>query len=226
VQGDEKVVKILSRYEPVEWKYDGLNGKIIPWTLENGGTSHDPSVLAFVVTPGETVVAMCPGGKTYQASGFSKWLREQADAYEREHPRTVVPLIRASVVEGGRGDTRLRCPELDDSIEAGKPVLLYLGREGGRNDDKTDRKQVKAARAFEKKHFDSKSNAKAAEGWTLLRLDLADEEHAAFAKTLGIEAVPAVLAYLPGESEPVDLTRKLRSGSLAYQLRKLAPRDD
>ena len=49
MQGDADVAKILSRYEPVEWKYDGLKGKIVAWTLENGGTSHDPSVLAFVV---------------------------------------------------------------------------------------------------------------------------------------------------------------------------------
>ncbi len=34
---------VLSRFESVEWFYDGLNGKIIPWTKENGGTSDDPS---------------------------------------------------------------------------------------------------------------------------------------------------------------------------------------
>ncbi|MHC4821939.1 MAG: hypothetical protein ACYTDX_09500, partial [Planctomycetota bacterium] len=49
MQKDETVLAQVKRYEPVEWWYDGLKGKIIPWTLENGGKSHDPSILAFVV---------------------------------------------------------------------------------------------------------------------------------------------------------------------------------
>ncbi len=43
----EKVQKLLARVEPVEWLYDGLNGKIIKWTFENGNDNHDPSVLAY-----------------------------------------------------------------------------------------------------------------------------------------------------------------------------------
>ena len=42
-------MKVLSRFEPVEWLYDGLKGKIIPWTKEHGGKSDDPSIQAFVV---------------------------------------------------------------------------------------------------------------------------------------------------------------------------------
>ncbi len=215
MQGDANVAKILSRYEPVEWKYDGLKGKIIPWTLENGGTSHDPSVLAFVVAPNEKVVAMCPGGATYQAKSFSKWMKEQADAYERAHPRTLVPLVRATVADGKS------CPEIEKARAEKKPVLIYVGDDSAASGDKKARALAKKLRAFEKKHFGSKTNAAAAKGWGLFRLDLSDEEHRAYAKALGVTAAPAVLVYLPGERTPLDLTKKLKSGSLAYQLKKL-----
>ena len=55
MQRDEAVAKLLPRFECVEWHYDGLNGKIIPWTMEHGNESHDPSVLAFVVAADGTV---------------------------------------------------------------------------------------------------------------------------------------------------------------------------
>ena len=49
----------------------------------------------------------------------------------------------------------------------------------------------------------------------LLRFDLSDADHAAFARTLGVEKAPATLMILPGGKTPIDLTAKLRSGSLA-----------
>jgi len=222
VQGDAEVVKVLSRYEPVEWQYDGLKGKIIPWTLENGGTSHDPSVLAFVVAPNEKVVAMCPGSAAYQPGSFSMWLKEQAVAYDRAHPRTLVPLIRATVAAGRDGP---RCAEVERARNEKKPVLIYVGDDSAASGDKKARALAGKLRAFERKHFGSKTNAAAAKGWALFRLDLSDENHRAYAKALGVTGAPAVLVFRPGEGTPLDLTKKLKSGSLAYQMKKLGKRE-
>ena len=84
MQPHEKVLAVLSRFEAVEWRYDGLKGKIISWTKERGNDHEDPSVLAFVVTPDERLFAKCPGQSAYNASGFSKWLREQAALMQEE----------------------------------------------------------------------------------------------------------------------------------------------
>ena len=65
-----------------------MNGKIIPWTLKNGGTSHDPSVQAFIVARDGTVFSRCSNAATHNPSGFSKWIKEQVAAYERKYPRT------------------------------------------------------------------------------------------------------------------------------------------
>jgi hypothetical protein len=206
--------------EAVEWRYDGLKGKIIPWTKERGGTSDDPSVLVFLLAPDGSLVERCPPASAYQASLFAKWLRERLDRYEREHPRTKVPFVRAAVTRSG---DRATCPELEAARKEGKPVLLYLGRDARPGDDRKARAEVKAARAFEKKQLGSERTAEAAKGWALFRLDLGDPDHAAAARALGVEKAPSVLMFLPGEA-PVDLSGKLRSGSLVYHLRKHAPK--
>jgi hypothetical protein len=220
VQGHDKVTAVLARFEAVEWRYDGLHGKAIKWTNERGNTHPDPSVLAFVVTPDERLVAMAPGRSVYAASSFAKWLREQSDAYERAHPRTKVPFVRATVETTG-GEPR--CDEMTKAREAGKPIVLLFGREGRPDDDRSAKAEVKATRAFVKKQLGSKQAAENAKGWTLLRFDLADAGHASFAKKLGVSQAPATLMIVPGEKDPIDLTTKLRSGSLAYWLKKHGP---
>jgi hypothetical protein len=227
VQGDEDVVKRLAPFEPVEWLYDGLKGRIIPWTLENGGTSKDPSILAFVVGSDGAVFAKCPSGSTYRAGAFAKWLEEQAAAFEKEHPRTLVPFVRAGVemVEKD-GEMRPSCHALPAAIRTGRPVLVYVGRDRADEKDRAGRREVKACRAFERKHFGSERNAEAAEGWTCLRFDLADEAHRKFVEGMGFDSAPTVLVFRDGSPEPLDLTKKLRSGSLAYQLEKLGPKKD
>jgi hypothetical protein len=202
----------------VEWRYDGLNGKIIPWTKKHGGTSDDPSVQAFVVARNGQVLSRCPGGSTYAGASFARWLSEQADDYERKFPRTRVPFAVAEVfVEDGE---EARCEALAEARESKRPVLLYIGREPQPEDDRTAKKQVKASRKLEKGALGSKKAAEAAKGWVLLRLDLSKRVHLAFAKRIGVTEAPALLMFLPGESEPVDLGTRLTGPSLAYRLKK------
>ncbi len=210
----------LKRFEIVEWLYDGLNGKIIPWTLENGGTSHDPSAQAFVLHGDGTVLARAPGGHLSQKSQFAKWLGEQADAYEKKYPPTRVPLIRADVVKDGEG---VRCAALDEARAASRPVLLYFGRSERDDLDRKLRAEVKAARKFEKGALDSKKAAEAAEGWTLLRFDLGDEAAAALAETWQVARAPALVLWPVGGEAPVVLPPRLTGASLAYQLKKYTP---
>ena len=91
----EEVRRQLARFEPVHWLYDGLGGKVIRWTKEHGGTSEDPAAQAFVLTAQGKVVARAENNATlYAPKAFARWLKEQADRYEREHPRTKVALGR------------------------------------------------------------------------------------------------------------------------------------
>jgi hypothetical protein len=218
VPADEKVKKELPRFELVEWLYDGLNGKIIPWTKKHGGKSDDPSVQAFVVASSGEVIERCPDGTAYGASAFAKWLREHALAYAKKHPRTAVPFQPAEVVE--QGDS-WRCAAFDAARKEGKPVLLYFGREARKSDAKAVKKEAAASRKLESKTLDSKSVAEAAKGFVLLRFDLAEEGHRAFAKTLGVTAAPALLAYGPGAEKPEVWDAKISSSSLSYRLKKL-----
>ena len=217
---DAEVETQLKRYEIVEWFYDGLNGKIIPWTLENGGTSHDPSAQAFVLHGDGTVLARAPGGQLRQKSQFAKWLGEQADLHEKKYPPTRVPLVRAEVVKDGDG---VRCAALDVAREASQPVLLYFGRSEQDDLDRKLRSEVKAARKFEKGALDSKKAAEAAEGWTLLRFDLGNEAAAALAATWEVEKAPALVIWPVGAEAPIALPSRMTGASLAYQLKKYTP---
>ncbi|MHC4579802.1 MAG: hypothetical protein ACYTED_20690 [Planctomycetota bacterium] len=221
----EKVQKQLFRFESVEWLYDGLKGRIIPWTKEHGGTSDDPSVQAFIVGRDGGVVSRCPDGRAYSASSFSKWLEEQADSYDRKFPRTKVPFAMAEVSPATE-EERARCEALEEAREARTPILLYVGREPAPSDDRKAKAQVKACRKIEKGALGSKKAAEAAKGWALLRLDLSRAEHRDLAKGLGVEQAPALLMLLPDREKPVDLGTKLKGSNLAYHLKKNASVED
>ncbi len=218
------MLKSLSRYEPVEWLYDGLSGQVIQWTKANGNTHDDPSVLAFVVgVSGEVQATLFTGGQ-YQPGSFAGWLSEQADAYERAHPRTRIPLVRPKVAMRGEGEEAMAaCAEVDDARAATRPLLLYFGRDRHAEDDKQGKKEAKAARSFEKGPLDSKSAAKEAQGWALLRFDLADELHAAYARTLGVTEAPTLLLWPADAAEPQSHDKSLTAGGLALLLKKHAP---
>ncbi len=218
--GSDEVKEQLRRYEIVEWHYDGLNGKIIPWTSEHGNQSHDPSVQAFVLKSDGQVLARAPNGQVYQASSFAKWAKAEADDYDKKYPATRVPLVRSEVLPAEDGATDVRCPALVEAREAGRPVLCYFGREEREGQDRKVRSQVKAARKFEKSTLDSKKAAEAANGWVLLRFDLGDATHARLAAGLGVEKAPALVLFAPGAETGEILKSGLTGASLAYLLKK------
>jgi hypothetical protein len=127
------------------------------------------------------------------------------------------------VVKGEGAERKVELPALTQARDDDRPVLLYVGL--GQRDglDKKRRAQVAKARKFEKTVLDSKSAAKAAKGYVMLRLDLGDPDHAAFAKTLGVERAPALLLFVPGEEKHQDLGAKVTASSLAHKLKKHAP---
>lgn len=225
VPRDADVLKQLPRFEQVEWHYDGLGGKVIPWTRQHGGTSEDPAVQVFVVAPDSGDVTRAARETAYAPSQFAKWLKEQADAYEKAHPVTKIAFAPAEITVQGEGDERkATCAALDEARAANRPVLLYVSRSDRADADKPAKAQAAASRKLEKAALDSGDAAKALEGWTLLRLDLADADHAAFAKALGADKAPALLAIVPGEEKPQTLDTSLAGDALAFRIRKLAPK--
>ena len=158
MQVDEDVAKLLPRFECVEWLYDGLNGKIIPWTKVNGNTHEDPSVLAFVVAADGTVQGRAPDAVPYQAGSFGKWLVEQAKVFEREHPRLRMKFVLSELTKGEPP----ACAALDAARKEEKTVLLYFGRGAKADATRAEKKEIVASTKFEKKTLDSKSAAEAA----------------------------------------------------------------
>ena len=214
------MVEAIARYEAVEWIYDGLNGKVIKWTKDNGSHHDDPAVLAFVTDASGRVIEMAKN--TQQPSAFAKWLEEQADEYERKHPTTRVPLIRAKVSGEGEGDDRtVSCDVLDEALSEGRAVLLYVGRSERDGDDKKARSQASASRKFEKGTLASKKAAEAASRAVLLRLDIGDPDHARLAAKLGVEKVPTLLLWQPGAEQPDDLGGRISGAALTGKLKKL-----
>jgi hypothetical protein len=78
VPADAKFQAAAAGFIPVRAYYDGLKGNIIKWSFENGNENHDPSVLAWLIDPNGEVIAKSPKGVAYNASGFAKWLTENA----------------------------------------------------------------------------------------------------------------------------------------------------
>lgn len=223
VKVDADVAKQLARYEAVQWTYDGTGGAVIKWTLANGGKSTDPAAQLFVVGTDGTVLARCDDAKVYTPASVSEWLKGQADAWEKAHPRTALPFVRATVSVAAEGTTTTAtCAEVDAAREAKRPLLLYFGRDGDAA-DKTMKADAAACRKFERTVLDSKNAADAATGWTLLRFDVSDAAHAKFGASLGVERTPALLVWEPAAAEPSRLPATVTAPDLAFKLRKLAP---
>lgn len=223
MQKDAAVLDAAARFERVEWLYDGLKGKIIPWTKANGGTSDDPSVQAFVVDLDGKVVERATDADAHQPKAFVRWLTKHADAWEKAHPKTKVAFVPAEIVAEGEGAERtVKCAALDDARAAGTPVAVYVGRGPRTDDDAKAKAEAAASRAFEKGTLNSDDAAKAASGWTLLRLDRGDKDQAALAKSLGVEEAPALLLFAPGAEKPQALPRDATGASLAFQMKKTA----
>ncbi len=230
MQKQADLAPLFERFETVEWLYDGLNGKIIPWTKQHGGTSDDPSCQAFVVGRDGAVAARCPDAQAHAPGSFAKWAQEQADLYERAHPRTRMAFLPATVrVDELDGVQVASSKELDAALEAGAAVLLYVGRERFEEGDRTAKSEVAAARKFEKAVLDAKSAADAAAGVTLLRLDLAKEPDRLLAEQLGAKTAPMLVLLPAGTTEEALPTARQLLGkdttaaSLAFLLKKSAP---
>ncbi len=220
VPGDADVAKQLPRFEQAEWLYDGLGGKVIPWTKEHGGTSDDPAVQVFVVQPETGAAARAPQSDAYAPAALAKWLKEQADVYEKAHPPTRMPFQLADLkAEGDGAARRVSCPALDAAKKDGRPALVYAPRV---ERPEASRPQAAASRRPERSFLDSEQAAKAAEGWVLVRLDLSDADQLAFAKTLGADKAPALVALVPGEDAPQQIDPSVTGEALAFKLKKLA----
>jgi hypothetical protein len=223
------VAKIAERFERVEQLYDGLNGKLIPWTKQHGGTSDDPSVQVFVLGNDGKLIERASDADAHAPKQLAKWLAKHAEAWEKAHPKTKVPFTAALVKATGAGAARrAQCEEFDRAQKAGTPVAIYVGREPREGDGGDAKAESVAARKFEKETLGSEEAGKAAAGWTLLKLDRGDADHALWLESLPIDvasrgrlkAAPAIVLWLPDEAAPVVLDRMTSGATLAKWLRK------
>lgn len=232
VRPDADFRRQLQRFEAVEWQYDGLAGKVVKWTLANGGKSTDPAAQIFVVGADGKVAARIDDTKVSTPAAVAAWMRDQADAWERDHPRTAVPFARANVVleaaagagiaTGPAGAPSARCPALAEARESKRAALLYFGRDGEPS-DKALKAEASAARRLERTLLDSRLVADAAAGVLLLRFDLGDDAHRAFAASLGVDRAPALLLWEPGAEKPSRIAPAATAPDLVFKLKKLAP---
>ena len=227
MQAPGKIDALLKKVEPVEWCYDGLGGSIIQWTMDHGSKKRDgkpqdhPSLLAFIVGRDGKPFALLSDGRQYQASSLMKWADEQLVAYEKQFPSTRIPFVPATVEVSGDGtDKKATCEALDKALEAKKPVLLYVGRGHFDPKDKVGKKENKRARKFEKGTLNSKTAAKQADGWVLLRIDLSNADHALLAAQHGVTAAPTLVAFVPGADAPRLLDHKSSGHALASLFKK------
>lgn len=223
VPSDADVAKQMARFEQAEWQYDGLTGKVIPWTKEHGGTSDDPAVQVFVVVPDTAQVTRAPRDEAFAPGDFAKWLKGEADAFEKTHVATRIAFAAAEIKTEIQGTTtKWSCAAIDAAKKDAKPVLVYVSRGERADADKTAKAQAAASRKLEKGLLDSEQAAKAVEGWTLVKLDVAEADQLAYAKLLGADKAPVLLAFGPGDDKPQALDLTITGEALAFKLKKLA----
>lgn len=204
---DAEVARQLWRFEQAEWLYDGVGGKVIQWTRANGGTSDDPTVQAFVVLPDvapETrAVTRAPRDALKTPDAFAKWLKEHADAYEKTHPVPRLAYVAGAVRAQGEGTARTcSIPAVDSARKEDRAVLVFIARSETRDSDKEAKAQAAASKKTEKGFLDSDLFARIYQGWTLIRIDIADPDALAYAKSFGVDKAPFYLQFFPGETEP------------------------
>ncbi len=179
VPGDEDVARQIARYEPAEWQYDGVGGKVIKWTKENGGTCDDPAVQAFITDHDGKVLARSSDPNT--PSRFARWLRQNADEFERANPRTRSAFEYAEVSVRTVGTSKRTSVSAIDDAEGETPVIVYVARTDRPGDRKPHAAEAKASRRLERKILNTKSVASAAADFVRVRLDLSDADHALYA---------------------------------------------
>ncbi len=213
-----------ARFERVEWLYGTLSGKVIPWTKARGGTGDDPSVQAFVVDHEGKLVERASDAVAHQAREFAAFLLRQADAWDRTHARTRVPFLPPEITAEGEGEARrVACRALVDAAAEKVPAAVYVWRKETPGDDAKAKAEASASRRFAKESLGSAEAEKAAAGWVLVALDRSDPDQARLAKSLGVEAAPAVVLLVPGEAKPILLEKGISGGGLALHFRRHAP---
>jgi hypothetical protein len=206
VPTDPEVAKQLWRFEQAEWQYDGLGGRVIPWTREHGGTGEDPTLQAFVVLPDTGQVTRAPRDDAFAPSAFAKWLKDQADAFEKTHPIPKLAYVKGDVRTEGEGTAaKWVCPALDAARKDDRKVLLFISRSEKSDADKTAKAQAAASKKTEKGFLDSERFARFYQGWTLIKIDLSDPDDLAFAKSYGVEKAPYYLLFRPGDEKPEEI---------------------
>jgi len=172
VRRSTEVATALKRFETVEWLYDGLGGDVIEWTRRHGGTSDDPSAQVFVLSVRGDVIARAPDRVAYTPAKLAAWLEARADAHEQDYPVTALRFERAVVVEEHKDASRdVSLPAFEEARKAGRPVLIFITREGPGGGDEALLARARDARKFAKRVLDSKAAAEAAKGWVLIKLD-------------------------------------------------------
>ena len=131
------------------------------------------------------------------------------DAYSattRELLAGAIPLTTTSLVfrqaRVTRGGLLHSSPELEAARKTRRPVLLYVRRRAWRGEGEAALSQARACARLESVELSGEQALAAAEGWTLLCLDVSTPAAASFATELGAKAAPALLVWPPGAARP------------------------
>jgi hypothetical protein len=231
---DEAVKKQLVGFELVQWNYDGLGGKVISWTKENGGESDDPNVQAFVLDFDGNVRSRADERAVFTPAQFGRWLKQQSASYAKDYPQTRLQLTRAVVElatpsDDKTSESRATCAALETARQSGAPILVYVGHGPATSGtpSRATKAEIKACVRFESDALNSKQAHMAAKKWTLLRIDRSRPADAALARSLGVTKAPAIVLLpaptkaAPEKRTPVLLDGKTTGLALAHQLKKL-----
>lgn len=191
-----KVQEAVQVFERVEWKYDGIGGRVIQWTKQHGNANDDPSVLVWVLDAKESVIG-APSAGEYQAPGpFAKWLSEMKVEHDRKTARIPPEMAvqweesSATVMEG-----------VTSAIDQGKPVFVYVAIPQERQDEKEWKAARKECLKFEHGALADKGLAELAAKCYSVRLDFSDDAVKDLVKAWGVKRAPALVLIDPKKKD-------------------------
>lgn len=203
VPDDPDVARQLWRFEQAEWPYDGLAGKVIPWTRNHGGTSDDPTIQAFVILPDTGAVTRASREQSLTPDSFAKWLKDQADAYEKTHPIPKLGYVSGEMRTEGEGTgKKWFCSTVDAARKDERAVLVFVSRSEKSGADKAAKAQASESKRVEKAFLDSELFARLYQGWTLVKIDLSNPDDLYYAKSWGVEKAPYYIEFALGADKP------------------------